>query len=449
MKTRQLQGLTQIILTTAVCGLLIQAPVARAQSRTAFKFDFGSQKAAGHAPVLSSMVYSAERGYGFDLGAAVTCSSKGGDHKAGGGFCTSSKAFFFSVAVPEGNYNVKVTLGNKTNESVTTVKAEARRLMLLEAKTPAGKFVTREFTVNVRYPEVNATERVRLKPREIGNLDWDHKLTLEFIGTRPSVDSIEITKTDDASTVYLAGDSTVVDQDKEPWCAWGQMLPLFFKAGVAIANNAESGETLKAFIGEHRLDKIMSTIKSGDYLFIQFAHNDQKPGRDHVDAFTSYEQYLTRYIDAARSKGAIPVLVTSMERRRFDAGGKVINTLGDYPEAMRQEAKKQHVDLIDLNAMSMAFYEALGPEGSKKAFVQYPAGSFPGQMRALADNTHFNDYGAYELAKCIVKGIKTDHLGIVKYLIKTAAFNPAHPDPPASWTLPMDPFITITKPLGN
>lgn len=205
-----------------------------------------------------------------------------------------------------------------------------------------------------------------------------------------------------------------------------------------------------AFMGEKRLDKIMSTIKAGDYLFIQFTHNDQKPGRNHLDAFTGYKQYLKLYMDGARNKGATPVLVTSMNRRDFDKDGKVVNTLGDFPEAMRQEAAQEHVALIDLNAMSKDFYEALGPENSKKAFVQYPAGTFPGQTAELKDNTHFNDYGAYELAKCIVKGIEENKLGLTKFLVSgLAPFNPSHPDPLGDWSLPIDPFITIVKPLGN
>ena len=124
------------------------------------------------------------------------------------------------------------------------------------------------------------------------------------------------------------------------------MLPQFFKAGVAIANHAESGESLRSFIGENRLDKLLENMKSGDYLFIQFAHNDQKPGAFHVDPFTTYKQYLKQYIDEAHKRKATPVLVTSMHRRRFDARGKIINTLDDYPEAMRQLAREQNVALV-------------------------------------------------------------------------------------------------------
>jgi len=109
------------------------------------------------------------------------------------------------------------------------------------------------------------------------------------------------------------------------------------------------------------------------------------------------------------------------------------------------------VALIDLNGMSKAFYEALGPEKSKKAFVQYPAGTFPGQDKELKDNTHFNAYGAYELARCIVEGIKANKLGIAKLLVDDAlvAFDPSHPDPVESWTLPASPMMTMSTPAGK
>lgn len=370
------------------------------------------------------------------------------DFGFGGDFCSNGQPSFFSVNVPEGNYNVTLTFAG---ESTTTVKAEARRLMLEAVRTEEGKSQTRSFTVNVRHNRLNSGEKVRLKPDEQSHLDWDGRLTLEFNGTRPCVTALEITKVDDAITVYIAGDSTVTDQGREPWAAWGQMLPRFFKQEVAIANHAESGEAMKSFIGERRLEKILDTIKAGDYLFIQFAHNDQKQGSAYLEPFTSYKEYLKLYINEARKKGAIPVLVTSMHRRTFDEEGRITNSLGDYPEAVRQTAREEKVAMIDLNAMSKAFYEALGPERSKKAFVQYPAGTFPGQDKELKDNTHFNAYGAYELARCIVEGIKSNKLGIAKFLVDDALapFDPRHPDAVESWTLPASPLMSTTTPEGR
>ena len=134
-------------------------------------------------------------------------------------------------------------------------------------------------------------------------------------------------------------------------------------------------------------------MKKGDWLFIEFGHNDQKQTGPGKGPYDSYTESLKQLITGTREKGGIPVLVTPMHRRRFDEKGQVINTLGDYPDAMRQMAKQEQVPLIDLNAMSKILYEAWGAEQSTRAFVHYPAGTFPGQTEALADNTHFNAYG--------------------------------------------------------
>jgi lysophospholipase L1-like esterase len=403
-------------------------------------FSFGSRARSGFTLVRADQPYTSERGFGV-LGAAP---------KQDGDSVCSEQPFLFAADVPEGNYDVTVRLGSGKSDSVTTLKAEARRLLLESVDTKRGHAVTRSFTINVRYPQLQTGESVRLKPDEQNDFDWDHRLELEFNGSHPCVRSVEITPNPKAITVYIAGDSTVTDQRKEPWAAWGQMLPRFFGPGVAIANHAESGESLKSFVGERRWPKLLETIKRGDYLFIQFTHNDQKPGSSHVDPFTTYQGMLKDWIDEARKRGATPVLVTSMHRRRFDAAGKIVNTLDDYPEAMRQLAAREQVALIDLNEMSRKLFEALGPEGTLKAFVHYPAGTFPGQDKALADDTHFNNYGAYELARCVVEGIQQNHLGLTQFLTKDVqAFDPARPDPVSGWKLPLSPQLTSVKPDGS
>ncbi len=419
--------------------------LAATAGKGSFKFAFGSAPAApGFLPVTPATAYTPERGYGFEPGPAVT---------ATGGAVTSDRPFLFSVALPEGDYNVTVGLGDSASASTTTVKAEARRLMLEKVETTPGQAVTKTFTVNVRTPQIAGGGRVRLKSREAGpplDRDWDDRLTLEFSNAHPALETLEITPAPDAVTVYLAGDSTVTDQTEEPWCAWGQTLPWFFGPGAAVANNAESGESLRSFLGAGRLDKVLSTMKAGDYLFIQFGHNDQKEHGDGVGAFTTYATDLKRFVAEARRRGGLPVLVTPMNRRRFDAGGKIVNTLGDYPEAVRRTAKEENVPLVDLNAMSKTLFEAMGPQGTLKAFVHYPAGTFPGQVKELKDDTHFNAYGAYQLAKCVVEGIKADHLGLAKYLTPDVpAFDPAHPDPADAWHLPASLAATATKPYGN
>jgi lysophospholipase L1-like esterase len=405
----------------------------------------------GYTQVLPSTVYNAQTSYGFDFGSTVTSRNYGGPDALKSDYITSDKPFYFSVKLPEGNYNVKVILGDKEGESETTIKAECRRLMVEKAQTAKGKFTSQEFTVHVKDSIIRTTNsKVRIKPREVAYLHWDDKLTLEFNNTAPKLCALEITPAKGVTTVFLAGNSTVVDQAEEPWAAWGQMIPAFFKPGkITIANYAESGETLKAFKAERRLEKIWSMAKPGDYLFIEFAHNDQKPGGNHLDPFTTYKATLKEWITEARKRNITPVLVTSMHRRNFDSTGHIINTLLDYPEAVRQTGKEEGVAVIDLNAMSKTLYEAWGPEKSIKAFVHYPANSFPGQKAAIKDDTHFSTYGAYQLAKCVANGIKQADLPIAKYLKDMPKFDPENPDSVENWDLPMSAFIGAKKPDGN
>lgn len=436
-----------LLRAAGLIGGLWMAAMAAAQAvPTTWKFDFGPGKAASnHVRVAPGIAYEAGRGYGFEPGGdGVIALPQGG--------VTSHTPFLFSVALPEGNYNVTVTLGDRQGESDNTVKAELRRLMLEKVETTRGQIVTRTFTVNVRTPPIASGGEVHLKARErSGEMrNWDDRLTLEFNGAHPCLQALEIAPAPNALTVYVMGDSTVTDQPDEPWAAWGQMLPRFFGPGVAVANYAESGESLRSSLGARRLDKVLSVIKPGDYVFLQFGHNDQKERGESVGAFTTYTADLEHYVAEARQRGALPVLVTSMNRRRFDAQGKLVPTLGDYPEAVRRVAHVQNVPLIDLNAMSKTLFETLGPEGTLKAFVHYPANSFPGQTAALKDDTHFNAYGAYELARCVVEGIRANVPALAKHLANDIPrFDPARPDPVTQWSLPASPASTAVKPEGS
>jgi lysophospholipase L1-like esterase len=435
-------------------GLLVFGTVMA--QRSSYKFDFGSGKLApGYIQVTPGTKFSYESGYGFDQGSVVESVDRGGDALSGD-FITSNKPFYFSVKLPDGNYDVKLLLGDTKGVSATTVRTECRRLMLENIRTAKGKITTQTFTVHVKDSLIRneageRVGRVRLKSREINYLHWDNLLTIEFNDSMPKVCGVEIIPNKKATTIFLAGNSTVVDQDREPWAAWGQMFPRFLiPSSVVVANYAESGETLKAFKGEKRLDKIWSMAKPGDYLFIEFAHNDQKSGSSHLDPFTTYKQTLKEWVAEARTRKMVPVLVTSMHRRSFDSAGHIINTLLDYPEAMRQAGKEENVDVIDLNAMSKTLYEAWGPDKSIKAFVHYPANSFPNQPEALKDNTHFSPYGAYELAACIVSSIKMQNLPLAKFIRKEIKdFDPAKPLAFGDFYWPQSAFVTASKPDGN
>lgn len=421
--------------------------------QTGFKFDFGGSRIEnGFIPITSTSKFDQKTGYGFMDISGLKSVDRGGNPLKGD-FITGDKPFYFSVAIPEGNYDIKLNLGDSKGTSETTVRVENRRLMLNDIKTKKGEITEKQISVHVKDSIIRNQDGtqigiVKLKPRERKYLHWDNLLTIEFNGKAPKVSSVIIEPNKTAKTIYLTGDSTVVDAQYEPWASWGQMLPYFFVPNeVVIANYAESGETLKAFEDRHRIDKIRNKIKSGDYLFIQFGHNDQKAGNS---TKSGYRKRLREWILKARELGAIPVLVTSMNRRVFDANNKIVNTLDDFPDAMREIAKEENVDLIDLNALSKTLFEAMGPEKSKRAFVHYPANAYPNQPTALADDTHFNTYGAYELAKCVVKSIVDQNLPLKRYISKNYKnFNPNKPDDVEKFNWPESIFTESLKPDGN
>lgn len=419
-------------------------------SETKWKFDFGSGKVKkGYIKIDNNSLYSDQTNYGFDFSTKPQ-SVKFGKDPLKGDACMSDNGFYFSVNVPEGDYRVKALIGNGNTDSKTTVRGESRRLFFDNICTKKGELREIVFTTNVRYSSIDSTEKVKIKPREYNKCNWDKKLIIEFNGVNPSVCALEIEKIEDAVTVFLCGNSTVVDQDNEPWCGWGQMIPAFFNEKISFANYAESGEAANTFISSGRLKKIETKIKKGDYLFVEFGHNDQKQKGEGIGPWTSYTQNLKKYIDLARLKGATPVLVTSMHRRNFDETGKIVNTLLDYPDAVRALAKQENVALIDLNDMSKTLYETWGVENSKKAFVHYPANTFPNQKQPLQDNTHFNSYGGYELAKCVVEGIRKVLPELAANLKSSySSFDPSKPDSFESFSLPSSPFVEIEKPDGN
>ena len=379
-------------------------------------------------------VYSDSQGYGYDVLPAP-------DKKK------PAEPFYFSVKVPDGNYLVKVVLGGKKNSN-TTVRAEGRRLMMDNITTKRAKDTQKvSFTVNKRTPLIDEKNRVKIKDREKAYFTWDDKLTLEFNGDMPAVKHIHIEKAD-VPTIYLCGNSTVVDQNYEPWASWGQMITRWFGPEVAISNHAESGLTARTFIASNRLDKILTTLKKGDYVFVEFGHNDEKEKKPGDGAWYHYQYQLKIFVDLVRKKGADIVFCTPTQRRAFNDDKKTLmNTHGDFPAAMKMVAEKENVPLIDLNSLTKTFFETLGYEDSKRALVHYPKEMYG---RELADNTHFNTYGAYEVAKCVVMGMKQLNLPVVQYLrADWQDFNPAQPDDWKTFKWAPSRISENVKPDGN
>lgn len=357
----------------------------------------------------------------------------------------AQQPFEISVPVPDGNYLVTLEIGSRKRAGRTFVKAESRRLCVNDLATSKGEVKTVSFLVNKRDRTIreNGQEvaQVITKPREKAKLNWDDCLSLEIAGDAPAVSSVRIEPAPaGVTTVFLCGDSTVVDQDIEPWASWGQMFPWFFDTQVAVANYAESGERADTFIGAGRLRKILSVLQPGDYVFVEFGHNDMKLKGPGKGGYYFFATQLKTFADEIRAKGGIPVLVSPTHRRNFDADGHVIETHEDYPAAMEWVAGREGVTFLDLHRQTAVFYEAMGEEASKGAFVHYKAGSFEGMPNDVEDNTHFNTYGAFELAKCVVALLQVSGLPLARHIIHFDGFSPACPDAPESFRWPLSPY---------
>ena len=384
--------------------------------------------------------YSDGSGYGYDLGTSW-------DGR-------SSTPFFFSADVPDGNYRVTVTIGSKRRAATTTIRCESRRLFVENLTTRKGELVTRTFVINKRDSlftnQQGKADRVKLKPGEGTRLHWDRKLTFEVNGDAPAIQRISIERDDRVPTLYLLGNSTVVDQHNEPWASWGQMIPRMLNDGIAVANYAESGLAVATLIGQNRWAKVLSLLREGDYVILEFGHNDQKTDdRPGNGAYYAFSHQVKMILDQCRQKGATLILCTPTKRRSFK-DGRVQNTHKDYPEAIRGIAQREGLLCIDLQEMTGQFYEAMGEEQSTRAFVHYPARTWPGQEKALADNTHFNPYGAYEIARMVAAALAQSAMPIGAFVLpEFGQFDPAHPDDVETFHWPVCPFVDLTKPDGN
>ena len=374
-----------------------------------FSFD-GREKNA--IQVNPTDTFTTERGYGYDFREVVEKAR----NMQTGTYQLAPFITYFSVKVPDGNYRVTVTLGNKKKKACTTVRAEARRLYVENAETKKGEFKTYTFTINkrddiIRTPD-NKQSYVRTKSKGGKKLVWDDCLTLEFNGDVPALSSIQITPAEDAHTIWLCGNSTVVDQDCEPWASWGQMFTRWFVEqgepvrggkspfkgdleGLSIANYAESGLTATSFMAQNRLQKILSVIKEGDYVICEFGHNDEKEKGPGTGAWYHYTVALKKFVDMVRAKKGNIIFCTPTQRRFFDAEGKIKNTHGDFPAAMKAVAERENVPVIDLNAETKTLF-------GDKPLLKY--------KHLFGENFTASGLGFYVAAQCLKAGRVPSHL---------------------------------------
>ncbi|WP_028374543.1 rhamnogalacturonan acetylesterase [Leeuwenhoekiella sp. MAR_2009_132] len=408
------------------------------QEQDTFHFNFATENESLGESVTAIQPYSEGSGYGFDLGTAYRVQA------TENGF-TSTAPVYFSVQVPEGTYKVTATVSGLDTE--TTLKAESKRLFIPQHKITTTDEVSLSFNVSVFKPQITADYSVGLKDRELLKLDWDDKLTLEFLGNS-TIKSIHIEPVTGLKTLFLVGDSTVTNQDLEPWASWGQFITAYLDENIAVANMASSGASLASFKGS-RIDKVLHMLKKDDYVVIEFGHNDEKIKGEGNGAYGLYTNLLTDFVTRIKEKGGIPILITPTQRRAFE-GEQLKPTHGDFPDAMRNVAKNEKVTLIDITAFTTQMYEAWGAEGSRKAFVQYPANTFPGQSKALEDNTHFSNFGANEIALAVLSGLRQSSSTLKHYItVNTPPYNPSQPHEPQSYNIPYSSLFEALKPDGN
>ena len=347
---------------------------------------------------------------------------------------TSDKFYSYTYDEPMeiGNYDVTVNLGTGKGPSVNYVKFMGRRLAIDRTDVEAGK--TKAVTFTARVPGPYTTRR--------NDANSNRRLVVEMFSNAPQADipAFEplVVPNPKARTIYLCGDSTVTDQRNEPWGSWGQILPAFVKQGWSVSNFARSGLALKTFEHEGRLKRILEHLKKGDWVVIQFGHNDQKIKGEEPE--NGYTRRLNEWIDKISAKGAFVVLVTPVERRRFDekTGKHQGKTLADYAEAVKSVAAARGVPVVDLNDVSYRMHAKMGAKGSR---------ALQCNNKGKIDNTHHNVYGAYEMARIVAAGLA--EIPTVKDAIRDPyrSFNPESPD--ADPKIPPSGKTDYTKPEGS
>lgn len=215
----------------------------------------------------------------------------------------------------------------------------------------------------------------------------------------------------DDITIYMVGDSTMADKpykNGNPEKGWGQVFPLYFKEGISIENHAKNGRSSKSFIDEGLWAVVLERIKPGDYVIIEFGHNDQKkesPER-YSAPDTDYRKNLEKYVRETRTRGGIPVLATPIMRRRFDENGKFYDTHGRYPEVVREIAKEKNVPLLDLHKKTEELLTVYGKERSKELFLHIQPGEYASLPQGKEDDTHLSASGAFRVCDLAIEEIK-------------------------------------------
>jgi large repetitive protein len=360
------------------------------------QIDLGSGTVAeGAVGVDADTAYDADNRLGFVDTSVVTATDRGGDDALRGDLVTADGAELV-IDLPNGDYTVGVVAGDL--EGATDVAITAEQMAKVQpTEQAAGDFLEMEFDIAL----------------------VDGQLNLRLAGAAANLNVLTITRQDerdagDQATVFVTGDSTVQTYDPywAPQAGWGQMIERYLSDDVVVDNHAIGGRSSKNFISQGRLDEVLTQIRPGDYLYVQFGHNDNSYGVDDRWAGPGdYAYYLRTFIDGAVQRGAQPIVVTPVSRRSFDPGTGEFNvSFPDYVDAATRVAADTGTPLVDLSASSRAYLDEIGPEEAKSVFLHVPAGVYPNRPDGTTDDTHFQEYGAIQMARLVA--LDTAELGI-------------------------------------
>lgn len=223
--------------------------------------------------------------------------------------------------------------------------------------------------------------------------------------------------------VYLIGDSTMSIKETKayPETGWGMPFVYFFDSSIEVDNRAKNGRSTRTFISENRWQPIADDLQEGDYVLIQFGHNDES--KEKTDRYTTPEQFkinLTKFVTETKSKKANPILITAVARRKFDTTHHIVDGHGVYTQIVRELAKELDVPMIDLQKSSTELLEKMGEENSKLLFLQLEKDEHPNYPEGKTDNTHFNEFGARKMAQLVLKELISLNLELTKHIIKPA-----------------------------
>lgn len=354
-------------------------------------FDLGSGAVAGGTTGIDATTsYSAANRYGWVNTAQVAATDRGGDDALRSDFVTVGDTELV-VDLPDGDYTVSIVAGDLAGSTDIAITAEQMAKVAQTARG-AGEFLEMSFDLAL----------------------VDGQLNLDFGGTAAKLAALTIAQRSPRApgtqpTMWVTGDSTVqtYTSDWVPQAGWGQMIGRFLADDVTVENKAIGGRSSKNFISQGRLDEVLRQIRPGDYLFVQFGHNDNSAGvDDRYAAPADYRNYLRTYVDGAVQRGATPVIVTPVSRRSFNAETGLFNvSFPQYVQQASELAAETGTPLVDLSASSRAYLNEIGPEAAKSVFLHVPAGVYPGRPNGTVDDTHFQEYGAIQMARLVAQDV--------------------------------------------